>query len=79
MEEGGQRWSKPHVASLMMEALQDLQAMMSTCPVLLDMEASSMAEIAGTRGVFNMSIALCNAPFRKISSSAQCGRFSLIL
>ncbi|KAH3748022.1 hypothetical protein DPMN_182459, partial [Dreissena polymorpha] len=46
VEEGGQRWSKPHVASLMMEALQDLQCMLGTCPVLLDITAGTMREIA---------------------------------
>ncbi|WAR09936.1 S4A8-like protein [Mya arenaria] len=33
VEEGGERWSKPHVASLMMEALQDLQSILSTFDV----------------------------------------------
>ena len=47
MEEGGKRWSKPHVASLMMEALQDLQSMLSTCPFILDCTAMSMLDVAG--------------------------------
>lgn len=47
VEEGGQRWSKPHVASLMMEALQDLQSILSTCPYLLNCTAMSMLDIAG--------------------------------
>ncbi|XP_045177486.2 electrogenic sodium bicarbonate cotransporter 1-like isoform X5 [Mercenaria mercenaria] len=46
VEEGGQRWSKPHVASLMMEALQDLQNILSTCPVILDSSARTMADLA---------------------------------
>ncbi|XP_045177681.2 sodium bicarbonate cotransporter 3-like isoform X2 [Mercenaria mercenaria] len=46
VEEGGHRWSKPHVASLMMEALQDLQNILSTCPVILDSNARTMGEIA---------------------------------
>ncbi|XP_060562154.1 electrogenic sodium bicarbonate cotransporter 4-like [Ruditapes philippinarum] len=46
VEEGGQRWSKPHVASLMMEALQDLQNILSTCPVILDSKARTMADVA---------------------------------
>lgn len=47
VEEGGQRWSKPHVASLMMEALQDLQSILSTCPVIMNSTAKTMADIAG--------------------------------
>ena len=47
VEEGGKRWSKPHVASLMMEALQDLQSMLSTCPFILDCTAMSMLDVAG--------------------------------
>ncbi|XP_045178747.2 electrogenic sodium bicarbonate cotransporter 1-like [Mercenaria mercenaria] len=46
VEEGGHRWSKPHVASLRMEALQDLQNILSTCPVILDSNARTMGEIA---------------------------------
>lgn len=46
VEEGGQRWSKPHVASLQMEALQDLQNILSTCPIILDSKSKTMADIA---------------------------------
>ena len=47
VEEGGQRWSKPHVASLMMEALQDLQDILITCPIILDCKATLMSDIVG--------------------------------
>ena len=47
VEEGGKRWSKPHVSSLAMEALQDLQDILSKCPVLLDLEATQMSDVVG--------------------------------
>ena len=49
MEEGGKRWSKPHVSSMAMEALQDLQHLLSTCPVLLDLEANQMSDVVGKK------------------------------
>ena len=47
MEEGGERWSKPHVSSLPMEALMELQVLLTNCPVLLDLEAYKMSGVAG--------------------------------
>ncbi|KAL3855461.1 hypothetical protein ACJMK2_014672 [Sinanodonta woodiana] len=46
LEEGGKRWSKPHVSSLSMAAFVDLKQLLSTCPVLLDVECNSMADVA---------------------------------
>ena len=47
VEEGGERWSKPHVSSLPMEALMELQSLLAYCPVLLDLEAYKMSGVAG--------------------------------
>ena len=47
VEEGGERWSKPHVSSLPMEALMELQSLLAHCPVLLDLEAYKMSGVAG--------------------------------
>ena len=47
VEEGGERWSKPHVASLMMEALLELQNLLATCPVFIDFPAQNITKIVG--------------------------------
>ena len=47
VEEGGERWSKPHVSSLPMEALMELQTIIAKAPVLLDLEAYKMSGVAG--------------------------------
>ncbi|KAL3855466.1 hypothetical protein ACJMK2_014677, partial [Sinanodonta woodiana] len=45
-ENGGKRWSKPHVPSLSMAAFMELKQLLSTCPVLLDVACNSMADVA---------------------------------
>ena len=47
VEEGGERWSKPHVSSLPMEALMELQVLLANCPVLLDLESYKLSGVAG--------------------------------
>ncbi|XP_065352674.1 electroneutral sodium bicarbonate exchanger 1 isoform X9 [Cloeon dipterum] len=46
VEEGGNRWSKPHVATLSLHSLFELRAMLSSGTVMLDMEASNMEQVA---------------------------------
>ncbi|KAK3611757.1 hypothetical protein CHS0354_014104 [Potamilus streckersoni] len=46
LEEGGKRWSKPHVSSLSMAAFKELKQFLSTCPILLDVECNGMADVA---------------------------------
>ncbi|KAL3855467.1 hypothetical protein ACJMK2_014678 [Sinanodonta woodiana] len=46
LEEGGKRWSKPHVSSLSMAAMIELKQLLSTCPVLLDLDCSTMVDVA---------------------------------
>ena len=46
MEEGGDRWSKPHVSTISLHALMDLRSFLLNGTVLLDMEASSLESIA---------------------------------
>ena len=47
MEEGGNRWSKPHVATLSLHSLFELRKGLMTGTVKLDMEAFSLIDIAG--------------------------------
>ncbi|XP_008193077.2 sodium bicarbonate cotransporter 3 isoform X4 [Tribolium castaneum] len=46
VEEGGNRWSKPHVATLSLHSLFELRSLILNGTVLLDLEATSMEQIA---------------------------------
>ncbi|XP_073986853.1 na[+]-driven anion exchanger 1 isoform X4 [Rhodnius prolixus] len=46
VEEGGNRWSKPHVATLSLHSLFELRSLLLNGTVLLDMEASSLEQVA---------------------------------
>lgn len=46
MEEGGNRWSKPHVATLSLHSLFELRSLLLNGTVMLDMEAASLEQIA---------------------------------
>lgn len=46
VEEGGNRWSKPHVATLSLHSLFELRNLLLTGTVMLDMEASSLEQVA---------------------------------
>lgn len=47
MEDGGERWSKPYVATLSLHSLFELRSCIINGSVLLDMHADSIEEIAG--------------------------------
>ncbi|XP_014478577.1 PREDICTED: sodium-driven chloride bicarbonate exchanger isoform X5 [Dinoponera quadriceps] len=46
VEEGGNRWSKPHVATLSLHSLFELRSLILNGTVMLDMEAVSLEQIA---------------------------------
>lgn len=46
VEEGGNRWSKPHVATLSLHSLFELRNLLLNGTVILDMEANSLDQIA---------------------------------
>lgn len=46
VEEGGNRWSKPHVATLSLHSLFELRSLILNGTVVLDMDATSMEQIA---------------------------------
>lgn len=46
VEEGGDRWSKPHVATLSLHSLFELRSLLMNGTVMLDMEATNLEEIA---------------------------------
>uniref|UniRef100_A0AAR5PMU6 Anion exchange protein n=1 Tax=Dendroctonus ponderosae TaxID=77166 RepID=A0AAR5PMU6_DENPD len=45
VEEGGNRWSKPHVATLSLHSLFELRSLLLNGSVILDMEAASIEQI----------------------------------
>ena len=47
VEEGGDRWSKPHVATLSLYSLLEVRNCLMSGTVILDLEANSLAQIAG--------------------------------
>lgn len=47
VEEGGDRWSKPHVATLSLHSLFELRKGMLSGTVMLDMEAWDIMGVAG--------------------------------
>ncbi|KAK7079109.1 Sodium bicarbonate cotransporter 3 [Halocaridina rubra] len=46
VEEGGERWSKPHVATLSLHSLFELRSFLLNGTVILDMDATSLDQIA---------------------------------
>lgn len=50
MEEGGNRWSKPHVATLSLHSLFELRSCIMNGGVMLDMEANDFSQIIGELG-----------------------------
>lgn len=48
MEEGGERWSKPHVASLSMHHLVETRRQLMDGVMHLDTEAYSISQVVGT-------------------------------
>nr|XP_012228964.1 PREDICTED: electrogenic sodium bicarbonate cotransporter 1 isoform X2 [Linepithema humile] len=46
VEEGGNRWSKPHVATLSLHSLFELRSLLLNGTVMLDMEAQGLEQIA---------------------------------
>ncbi|XP_060666205.1 electroneutral sodium bicarbonate exchanger 1 isoform X11 [Drosophila nasuta] len=46
VEEGGNRWSKPHVATLSLHSLFELRGLLANGSVMLDMEANNLEVVA---------------------------------
>ena len=47
VEEGGERWSKPHVASLSLHSLFELRSTILNGALLLDVNAYTIAQVVG--------------------------------
>lgn len=46
VEEGGERWSKPHVASLSLHSLFELRSGLSSGAIMIDMDAHNISQVA---------------------------------
>lgn len=53
VEDGGERWSKPYVATLSLHSLFELRSCILNGIVMLDMRANSLEEIAGVVNHYN--------------------------
>lgn len=47
MEKGGERWSKPHVATLSLHSLMELKTCIEKGTIMLDLEASTLPQVVG--------------------------------
>lgn len=47
VEKGGERWSKPHVATLSLHSLMELKTYIEKGTILLDIEASTLPQVVG--------------------------------
>ena len=47
VEEGGERWSKPHVATLSLHSLFELRKGIMSGTVMLDVDANNLSQLIG--------------------------------
>lgn len=47
VEKGGERWSKPHVATLSLHSLMELKTCIEKGTIMLDLEASTLPQVVG--------------------------------
>lgn len=47
VEKGGERWSKPHVATLSLHSLMELKMCIEKGTIMLDLEASTLPQVVG--------------------------------
>lgn len=47
VEKGGERWSKPHVATLSLHSLMELKTYIEKGTIMLDLEASTLPQVVG--------------------------------
>ena len=67
VEEGGERWSKPHVASLSLHSLFELRSTILNGALLLDLDAFTIGQVVGKLTIYNQSINF--SPIKRTNSS----------
>lgn len=60
MEKGGERWSKPHVATLSLHSLFELRTCIEKGTITLDMEASTLPQVVGKLAAGHYTTYICN-------------------
>ena len=72
VEEGGERWSKPHVATLSLHHLFELRSCISTGTIILDMEVDIFPQMVGE---WSQKSSLCHS----IVKNAHSHHFVIVL
>lgn len=72
VEDGGERWSKPYVATLSLHSLFELRSCIQNGTVMLDMRANSIEEIAGPFLCFDTRSFLYLQTFDSAFSTQTC-------
>ncbi|OBS81481.1 hypothetical protein A6R68_20317, partial [Neotoma lepida] len=67
VEQGGERWSKPHVATLSLHSLFELRTCMEKGSIMLDREASSLPQLVGEYAISGSSY--CSGVFSHADAS----------
>lgn len=69
MEKGGERWSKPHVATLSLHSLFELRKCIEKGTIMLDMEASTLPQVVGElpAGITNTQITTLYSPRQSLT------------
>uniref|UniRef100_A0A8C9FGM4 Anion exchange protein n=1 Tax=Pavo cristatus TaxID=9049 RepID=A0A8C9FGM4_PAVCR len=65
VEQGGERWSKPHVATLSLHSLFELRTCIEKGSIMLDMEATSLPQVVGnpsSGALIGIGIVLTGSP-----------------
>lgn len=76
VEDGGERWSKPYVASLPLHSLLELRCCLQNAALLLDVSAATMEEVAGV-SVAAAAAARGSAPPPRLGVSSMLSSFCL--
>ena len=53
VEEGGERWSKPYVATLSLHSLYEVRETILKCTIMLDVEAQNFFQLTGEREIIH--------------------------
>lgn len=62
MEKGGERWSKPHVATLSLHSLMELKAFIEKGTVKFDMEGATLPQVVGKQSLQRNSLEKLREP-----------------
>lgn len=72
VEDGGERWSKPYVATLSLHSLFELRSCIMNGTVMLDMRANSLEEIAGEHLGLKSAPWPCVSQWLKLKHDCLC-------